>query len=113
MKCVAYVRTSNEEHSEYYLGMQMEAVEEYIDNQDWQLSKVYQEIASGLNVGLKEVIKEAQDGKIDVIIAATATRLFRSYDQVIPLQELCQQHKVDIITLDNSINTFEGNWGLI
>ena len=112
MKCAAYVRTSNKEQSEYSLSMQVKAIEEYVDNQNWQLCKIYKDensLGPGLNVGLQRAIKDAKEGKIEVIISMTATRLFRYCEQAIPLQDLCQQQKLNIITLDNSINTIRGN----
>ena len=116
MKCAAYVRTSNKEQSEYSLSMQVKAIEEYVDNQNWQLCKIYKDensLGPGLNVGLQRAIKDAKEGKFEVIISMTATRLFRYCEQAIPLQDLCQQQKLNIITLDNSINTFVGKYGLI
>lgn len=116
MKCAAYVRTSNKEQSEYSLSMQVKAIEEYVDNQNWQLCKIYKDensLGPGLNVGLQRAIKDAKEEQIEVIISMTATRLFRNYEQAIPLQDLCQQQKVNIVTLDNCINTFEGKYGLI
>ncbi|MBU8791402.1 recombinase family protein [Oceanobacillus caeni] len=59
------------------------------------------------------MIKEAHEGNIDVIISMTSSRLFRYYEQAIQLQELLKQQQVNIITLDNDINTFEGNNKLI
>jgi len=116
MKCAAYVRTSSKEHSEYSLSIQVKAIEEYINNQNWQLCKIYKDensLGPGLNVGLQRTIEDAKEEKIDVIISMTASRLFRYYEQAIPLKDLCQQQEVNIITLDNCVNTFEGNYGLI
>lgn len=116
MKCAAYVRTSSKEHSEYSLSIQVKAIEEYVNNQNWQLCKIYKEVTSlgpELNVGLQRAIIDAKEEKIDVIISMTASRLFRYSEQAMPLQDLCQQQKVNIITIDNCINTFEGKNGLI
>lgn len=116
MKCVAYVRTAGKEHSESSLSIQVNAIEEYINKQNWQLCKIYKEeksMGSILNVGLQQVIKETHEGKFDVIISMTSSRLFRHYEQAIQLQELLKQQQVNIITLDNDINTFEGNNKLI
>ncbi|MEN2466441.1 recombinase family protein [Ornithinibacillus sp. JPR2-1] len=116
MKCAAYVRISYKEHSKYSLSIQVKAIEEYIDNQNWQLCKIYKDensLGPGLNVGLQRAIKDAKEEQIEVIISMTATRLFRYYEQAIPLQDLCQQQMVNIITLDNCVNTFEGKYGLI
>ena len=116
MKCAAYVRTANKGHSESSLAMQVKAVEEYINIQNWQLCKIYKEVTSlgpGLNVGLQRAIKDAKEKEIDVIISMTASRLFRSYEQAIHLQDLYQQHEINIITLDDCVNTFEGKYGLI
>lgn len=113
MKCAAYVRTANKGHSKSSLAMQVKAVEEYINNQNWQLCKIYKEENSLGSVGLQRAIIDAKEEKIDVIISMTASRLFRYYEQAMPLQDLCQKQKVNIITIDNCINTFEGKYGLI
>lgn len=116
MKCAAYVRTANKGHSKSSLAMQVKAVEEYINNQNWQLCKIYKEVTSlgpGLNVGLQRAIKDAKEEKIDVIISLTASRLFRNYEQAIHLQNLYKQDEINIITLDNCVNTFEGKYGSI
>lgn len=114
MKCAAYVRTANSEHSESSLSIQVKAIEEYIKNKNWQLCKIYKEensLGPELNVGLQRAIKDAKEEKIDVIISVKASRLFRYYKQATHLQGLYEQQKVDIITLDNCINTFKGNTG--
>lgn len=84
MKCAAYVRTSSKEHSEYSLSIQVKAIEEYIDSQNWQLCKIYKDensLGPGLNVGLQRAILDAKKEKINVIISVTASRLFRYYNK--------------------------------
>lgn len=113
MKCAAYVRTANKGHSKSSLAMQVKAVEEYINNQNWQLCKIYKEENSLGSVGLQRAIIDAKEEKIDVIISMTASRLFRNYEQAIHLQNLYKQDEINIITLDNCVNTFEGKYGSI
>ncbi|MEC0664826.1 recombinase family protein [Priestia flexa] len=108
MRCVAYVRTANRKNKDASLLIQTEMIKAYIAQNNWQLDSIYTDIGSGIgmNKNLLKMIEDAQQEKIDVIIASDPSRISRKYSDLSNiLGKLCESNKVHIITVDNQINT--------
>lgn len=103
MKGYAYIRTNNNNAS---LLKQMEILKAFVVQKNWHLDSVYADVGSGNDMLLK-MIEDAQQGKINYIIASDPARISRNPDYLFNIvRQLREQNKVHIVTVDNQINTF-------
>ncbi|WP_400245941.1 recombinase family protein [Niallia sp. JL1B1071] len=115
MKCAIYIRTASKNNQDYHLKTQTERLEQFITERNWQLYNSYIDIGSGPNnhKNLRTMIEDAQNSKFDVILSTDTSRLLRNPKLSTSMKKLCEMEEIQIITLDGSINTQQGNVDLI
>ena len=80
MKCAAYIRTASKNHVDDNLRKQTEMIKAFILENNWKLECIYTDVGSGVNKNknLSLMIKDAHQGKFDIIVATEPSRLLRS-----------------------------------
>ncbi|WP_286230564.1 recombinase family protein [Neobacillus mesonae] len=113
MRCAIYIRVSTDkEEQKASLGNQRELFIRYISDKGWDIEHFYVDVESGTTEKrpqLQQLISDAKAKKFDVILAKELSRLARNGRLSYEIRDIAQQHKVHIITLDNAINTLDGN----
>lgn len=111
MKCFAYVRINNGKNKEVSLQKQTGIIEDFIDQNNWNLASVYADVGSGNNIkSFLKMIEDAQREKINVIIVSDPSRISRNSDYLSNVfEKLREEYKIRIITVYYGINTFLHN----
>ncbi|MCG7314475.1 recombinase family protein [Priestia flexa] len=107
----AYVRTNSGKNKEISLQKQTGIIEDFIDQNNWNLDSVYADVGSGNNINKNflKMIEDAQQEKINVIIS-DPSRISRNSDYLSNMiEKLHEEYKIRIITVDYGINTFLHN----
>jgi DNA invertase Pin-like site-specific DNA recombinase len=55
------------------------------------------------------MIEDAQNNKFDIILSVDPSPLLRNPELSSKIRELCEMKEIQLITLDGSINTLQGN----
>jgi DNA invertase Pin-like site-specific DNA recombinase len=107
MKCAAYIRTASKNQTKVNLEKQTEMITTFISEKSWQLDSIYSDVGSGVqsHKSLQAMIKDAKEGKFDIIVVTSLSRIARTNELVVDLIDLCKQGKVNLVTTDNLINT--------
>jgi site-specific DNA recombinase len=85
---------------------------DYIEKQKWDMYRLYIDVESGTSEkreNLIRLIEDAKAKKFDVILAKELSRLARNGGLSYQIRDIAMQNRIHIITLDNAINTLEGN----
>jgi site-specific DNA recombinase len=113
MRCAIYIRVStNREEQKTSLINQRDLFEKYIQDKGWDIYDFYVDIESGTKdkrENLQRLIEDAKTKKFDVILAKELSRLARNGELSYQIKNIAENNKVHIITLDNAINTLDGN----
>ncbi|MEH7483332.1 recombinase family protein [Neobacillus drentensis] len=114
MKCAVYIRVSTDkEEQKASLSNQRELFLNYIQNKGWTVYDFYVDVESGTSAkgrpGLQQLIEDAEKRKFDVILAKELSRLARNGGLSYKIRDLAERNGIHIITLDNAINSLEGN----
>lgn len=113
MKCAIYTRVSTDkEEQKSSLVNQRELFVNYIQERNWELYDFYVDVESGTTSNrenLNRLISDMEQKKFDIILAKELSRLARNGELSYRIKNLAENNKIDIITLDNAINTLEGN----
>ncbi|MCB2298889.1 recombinase family protein [Clostridium tagluense] len=113
MRCAIYIRVSTDrEEQKSSLVNQKSLFEKYIQDKGWDIYDFYVDIESGTKSkreNLLRLIKDVQDKKVDIILAKELSRLARNGALSYEIRDIAEENKVHIVTLDNAINTLEGN----
>ncbi|MBY6088210.1 recombinase family protein [Priestia flexa] len=113
MRCAVYVRVSTDkEEQKASLGNQRDLFIRYISDRGWDIHNFYVDVESGTTEKrpqLQQLIADARAKKFDVILAKELSRLARNGRLSYEIRDIAEQSKIHIITLDNAINTLEGN----
>lgn len=113
MKCAIYIRVSTDkEEQKSSLQNQRELFINFIQEHNWELYDFYVDIESGTTSNrenLNRLIKDMEQRKFSIILAKELSRLARNGELSYKIKNLAENNKIDIITLDNAINTLEGN----
>ncbi len=111
-KVAAYCRVSTDlEEQESSLNLQMEAYKWVIENHaGWELAGIYvDEGLTGTNVtkriGFQRMIKDASDGKIDVILAKSISRFARNTQDALLYTRYLQKQGVNVYFEKEGIDT--------
>ena len=103
-----YVRVSTERqaHEGYSVAAQKENLTKFAQDNDFRVYEVYaDEGISGKNVegrpSVKKLIKDIQDGKIDVVLIQKFDRLTRNISDTEDFIQLFQQYDVDIWSISD------------
>lgn len=112
-RCAVYPRVStNLDSQATSIENQIDIFYNYASEMGWEIVKVYTDKQSGTKgnrTGLKALIEDGKDRVYDVILAKELFRLARNGKLSYELRDICQFNNIDIVCLDNSINTVEGN----
>lgn len=113
-RCAVYVRVSTDnEEQENSLKYQKEYFINFIKEKGWTLHDLYIDVQTGTKdrkrPELKRLIDDAENSKFDVILAKELSRLARNSELSHKIKRIAEDSEIDIITLDNAINTMEGN----
>jgi site-specific DNA recombinase len=115
LRCVIYARVSTQMDSQKTsIDNQIDLFRRYAFDKGWQIVETYTDKQSGTKSnrpGLKRMIEDGKAGKYDVILAKELSRLARNGKLSYDLRDTCQQNNIDIVCLDNSINTISGDVG--
>lgn len=113
MRCAIYIRVSTDkEEQKASLGNQRDLFIRYISDKGWDIHNFYVDVESGTTdkrLELQQLIADAKAKKFDVILTKELSRLARNGRLSYEIRDIAEQHRVHIITLDNAINTLEGN----
>lgn len=113
MKCAIYIRVSTDkEEQKSSLKNQRELFINFIQEHNWELYDFYVDIESGTTSNrenLNRLIKDMEQRKFSIILAKELSRLARNGELSYRIKNLAENNKIDIVTLDNAINTLEGN----
>lgn len=114
MKCAVYVRVSTDkEEQKTSLKNQKEMFVRYIAKNGWDLYNIYTDIQSGTKdkkrPEFNRMMSDAKEKKFDIILAKELSRLARNGLLSYKIKDIAMQNDIELITLDNAINTIEGN----
>lgn len=113
MRCAIYARVSTDlDVQKTSIDNQIEIFRKYASEHSWEIVNIYTDKKSGTKhnrPGLKALIEDGKLGKYDVILAKELSRLARNGRLSYELRDICLEHQIHIICLDNSVNTLEGN----
>ncbi|PAF31771.1 recombinase family protein [Paenibacillus sp. 7516] len=113
MRCAIYVRVSTDkEEQKTSLENQRNLFVNYVAEKGWTIHEIYVEVESGTTSKrpvLQRMIADAKANKFDVIMAKELSRLARNGRLSYEIRDMAEQHNLHINTLDNAINTLEGN----
>ncbi len=113
MKCAIYIRVStNKEEQKTSLQNQKNLFFKYISDKGWDIWKIYIDIESGTNdkrEQFQQMISDAKNRNFDIILAKELSRIARNGKLSYEIKTLAENNNIHIITLDNAINTIEGN----
>ena len=111
LRVVMYVRVSSKEQVDgYSIGEQIERLEKYADAMDWEIVKFYVDPGySGGNTdrpGLKEMIKEIENGDIDKVVVYKLDRLSRSQlDTLYLIEKVFLANNTDFVSMSENFDT--------
>lgn len=113
MRCAVYIRVSTDKlEQKQSLHNQKEMFIQYVDEKGWDLEEIYVDVESGTTDKrdqLQRLIADAQKNKFDVMLAKELSRFARNGGLSYEIRDIAERNRLHIITLDNAINTLEGN----
>ncbi|XZI51665.1 recombinase family protein [Clostridium perfringens] len=119
MKCAIYIRVStNKDEQKTSLINQKDLFNRLLKKNNWDLFDYYIDIESGTTAkreNLQRMIKDAEERKFDIILVKELSRLARNGSLAYKIRDLAQTNNIQIIALDNSIDTLNNhtqNFGL-
>lgn len=112
-RCAIYTRVSTDLQAEKDFSScesQEQKIRSFIDSQNkWQVFKVYSDPGfTGANInrpGLKALIEDVKQGKIDIILSYKIDRLTRSPKDFYQLVEIFNECKTDFISITERFDT--------
>lgn len=111
IRVVIYVRVSSKEQVDgYSIGEQIERLEKYADAMEWDIVKTFVDPGySGGNTdrpGLKEMIKEIENGGIDKVVVYKLDRLSRSQlDTLYLIEKVFLANNTDFVSMSENFDT--------
>ena len=111
IRVVIYVRVSSKEQVDgYSIGEQIERLEKYADAMEWDIVKTFVDPGySGGNTdrpGLKEMIKEIENGDIDKVVVYKLDRLSRSQlDTLYLIEKVFLANNTDFVSMSENFDT--------
>ncbi|GGB62294.1 hypothetical protein GCM10011409_44360 [Lentibacillus populi] len=113
MRCAIYIRVSTDkEEQKTSLKYQQDLFYRYVEEKGWDIYEFYIDVQSGTTAkrkNLQRMIEDAYDKKFDIILAKELSRLARNGELSYRIKNLCEQQGIHIITLDNAIDTLNGD----
>lgn len=112
MRCAVYIRVSTDkEEQKTSLENQRSLFFQYLEDKGWDVFDFYIDVESGTTSKrehLQRLIQDAKERKFDVIVAKELSRLARNGGLSYQIRDMARDNRIDIVTLDNAINTIEG-----
>ena len=111
MRVGLYPRVSgHEQEDNYSIPEQIERMKKYCDAKDWMVYKIYTDAAySGSNMdrpGLQDMIKDCQQGKIDMVLVYKLDRLSRSQkDTLYLIEDVFEANGVGFASMTENFDT--------
>ena len=117
MKAGIYIRVSTDkELQESSLEYQEACCSDFIKGNNFELYNTYKDVFTGTKTGkynkrpgYKNLINDAIEGKIDVIIAKDLSRISRNNFELEKLRDLILSGKIHLITLEGAVDSTKGN----
>lgn len=113
MESAIYIRVSTDkEEQKSSLQNQRGLFINFIQEHNWELYDFYVDIKSGTTLNrenLNRLIKDMEHRKFNMILAKELSRLAINGELSYKIKNLAESNKIDVITVDNAINTLEGN----
>lgn len=113
MRCAVYIRVSTDkEEQKSSLENQRSLFYQYIEDKGWDVFDFYVDVESGTTgkrENLQRLIEDAKQRNFDIILAKELSRLARNGGLSYQIRDIARDNRIHIITLDNAVNTIEGN----
>lgn len=107
-----YIRVSSREQADegYSIGEQTERLKKYAEAMGWDVYKIYVDPGySGGNTerpGLKEMIKDVTNGKVDIVVVYKLDRLSRSqFDTLYLIEKVFLPNNTDFVSMTENFST--------
>lgn len=112
-RAAAYIRVSKDKYEQKSsLENQKQQILQYAKDNDYVIVDFYKDIQTGTTENrddFERLLKDAQENKFDMIISKEISRLARNVSLFYKIKLISEDFNIDIITLDGSINTIDGN----
>ena len=109
MKAVGYIRVSTgSDGQKESPENQRQLIANYLMEHGYDLAEFYIDIKTGTTDkrdGLKQLVKDAENGQFDVIVTKELSRLGRNVELLYSLKRLAETKGIRIITLDGQVDT--------
>ena len=112
MKVALYIRVSTQEQAKegYSIGEQEERLKNYSKAMLWDIYKIYADPGySGGDTnrpGLKDLIRDVENGKVDKVVVYKLDRLSRSQkDTLILIEDVFLKNNVDFVSMSENFDT--------
>lgn len=104
LRAVGYARVSTEEQGQHgvSLAAQKERIAAYCTSRDWNLLRVYEDVASGKDRkrrGLQRLLDDAKKGEVEAVVFTKLDRLSRRVLDWGHLQEDLRTHEVAVVSI--------------
>lgn len=114
MRCAVYIRVSTDrDEQKDSLENQKNYFLNYIQENNYTLYKIYQDVASGTSTknrdSFLELIEDVKNNKIDLVLTKEVSRLGRSMIDTGNFLELCKERNIQLIVVNNGIDTMTNN----
>lgn len=111
MRVALYPRVSgHEQEDNYSIPEQIERMKKYCEARDWMVYKIYTDsVQTGATMdrpGLQSMIKDCEDGKIDMVLVYKLDRLSRSQkDTLYLIEDVFEKHDVGFTSMTENFDT--------
>ena len=111
MRVGLYPRVSGHEQEENYsIPEQIDRMKKYCESRDWMVYKIYTDSGfSGGNLdrpGLQEMLKDVENGKLDMVLVYKLDRLSRSQKETLFLiEDVFEKHNVAFTSMTENFDT--------
>ena len=111
MRVGIYPRVSgHEQEDNYSIPEQIDRMKKYCESRDWMVYKIYTDSGySGSNMerpGLQDMIKDAEKGRIDMVLVYKLDRLSRSQkDTLFLIEDVFEKHGVGFTSITENFDT--------
>ena len=111
MRVGLYPRVSgHEQEDNYSIPEQIDRMKKYCDAKDWMVHKIYTDsVYSGSNMdrpGLQEMIKDCENGKLDMVLVYKLDRLSRSQkDTMYLIEDVFEKNGVGFTSMTENFDT--------
>lgn len=111
MRVALYPRVSgHEQEDNYSIPEQIERMKKYCESRDWMVYKIYTDsVQTGATMdrpGLQSMIKDIENGKIDMVLVYKLDRLSRSQkDTLYLIEDVFDKHDVGFTSMTENFDT--------